>query len=172
MVIKSLQQHKMVTLKHLNKDIPTIKQKTLTVINYPHKIYTPTPQIYIYALNIYGTIIIQLFADIFNSNMQRNSDIFFVKNIQLFTDIQGENKMLKWKINVIEELKKAGYTTYTFRKNSLFSNSTVQKIKSNQPISWDNINRICKLLKCQPGDILEYIEDENEDEKKALYYKA
>ena len=29
-------------------------------------------------------------------------------------------------------------------------------------ISFRTLNAICKVLKCQPGDILEYVEDEEE----------
>lgn len=71
---------------------------------------------------------------------------------------------LIYKINILEELKQKGYTTYRIRKERLLSESTVQKLRAgNEPLSWDNINTICKLLNCQPGDILEYVEDENEE---------
>lgn len=66
---------------------------------------------------------------------------------------------LKFKIDVLAELKKHGYNTNTIRKEGLFSQSTLQKFKHEQPISWDNIERLCRLLNCQPGDILEYTED-------------
>ena len=64
-----------------------------------------------------------------------------------------------YKINIIEELKKAGYSTYRIRKEKLLSESTMQKFRNNEPISWDNISTICKLLKCQPGDIMEYVDE-------------
>jgi putative transcriptional regulator len=64
--------------------------------------------------------------------------------------------MLKYKFDVLEALKAAGYSTYRIRTEKLLSESTVQKLREKQPIGWDNLNSLCKLLNCQPGDILEY----------------
>lgn len=68
---------------------------------------------------------------------------------------------IKYKLNILDELKKAGYSTYRIRKEKLLSESTVQKFRNNEAVSWDNIATICKLLNCQPGDILEYESDTN-----------
>ena len=64
-----------------------------------------------------------------------------------------------YKCDILVKLKEAGYTTYRIRKEKLLSESTVQKFRNNEPVSWDNITTICKLLNCQPGDILEYVDD-------------
>lgn len=64
--------------------------------------------------------------------------------------------MLKYRIDVIEALKAKGYTTYQIRAEKLLSESTLQKLRNKQPISWGNIDAICSMLNCQPGDILEY----------------
>ena len=64
---------------------------------------------------------------------------------------------LKFKINILEALKSKGYTTYILREKKLLSQSTMQKLRDGQGLSWDNIERICSLLDCQPGDILEHI---------------
>lgn len=68
---------------------------------------------------------------------------------------------LRYKVKIIEELKKAGYNTNTIRKEKLFSESTLQKFRNNEMVSSENINTLCKLLNCQPGDILEYVTDNN-----------
>ncbi len=52
---------------------------------------------------------------------------------------------IRYKIDILNNLKLLGYTTYKLRKGQL--------------ISWENINTICRLLNCQPGDILEYVEE-------------
>lgn len=67
---------------------------------------------------------------------------------------------IKYKINVLEELKAKGYTTYRIRKDKLLSESTVQKFRNNESVSWENIATLCQLLNCQPGDIMEYVEEE------------
>lgn len=67
---------------------------------------------------------------------------------------------IQYKINVISALKEAGYSTYKLRKDKLLGEATIQKFRNNELVSWDNITTICKLLNCQPGDIVEYIPDE------------
>lgn len=67
---------------------------------------------------------------------------------------------LKYKIDILSALKSAGYTTYRLQKDNLLSQSTIQKLRDKEPISWANIEKICKLLNFQPGDILEYDESE------------
>lgn len=69
---------------------------------------------------------------------------------------------LSYKIDVITELKNAGYSTYRIRKEKLLSESTMQKFRNKESVSWENIEILCKLLNCQPGDILEYESDETE----------
>lgn len=66
---------------------------------------------------------------------------------------------LIYKIDVLKLLKDHGYTTYRLRKDKLLAESTIQKLRNNKPISWDNIETLCKLLNCQPGDIMKYVEE-------------
>lgn len=68
---------------------------------------------------------------------------------------------LKYKFDVLEALKQAGYTTYKMRKEKLFAESTLQKFRNGQVISADNLDSLCKCLNLQPGDILEYVPDED-----------
>ena len=66
---------------------------------------------------------------------------------------------LIYKKNVLDTLKEAGYTTYKLRVDKHFSESTIQKFRKNLPVSWENIETLCKLLNCQPNDIIEYVEE-------------
>lgn len=66
---------------------------------------------------------------------------------------------MKYKFNVLDALKNMGITTYKIRKDKLLSESTVQKLRKLEPVSWENIESLCKLLNCQPGDIIEYVND-------------
>lgn len=76
--------------------------------------------------------------------------------------IGGDNLPLKYKENILENLKNKGYTSYRLRKDKLLAESTIQKLRNNEPIAWENIETICKLLDCQPGDIMKYVEDAQE----------
>lgn len=44
--------------------------------------------------------------------------------------------------------------------------TTMAKIDKNQNISLDIIDKLCAALKCQPGDLLEYIPSDNQETKK------
>lgn len=57
-------------------------------------------------------------------------------------------------------MKEKGLTTYIIRKNSVISQGALSSIIHNRSISMETINRLCAALDCQPGDILEYIPDE------------
>ena len=67
---------------------------------------------------------------------------------------------IKYKVNVLDELKAKGYSTYKIRKEKILSESTVQAFRRGDLVSLDNIARVCELLGCQPGDILEYEEEQ------------
>ncbi len=70
---------------------------------------------------------------------------------------------LRYKIDVIKALKEKGISTYTMRKEKILSESTIQKLREGKGIAWENIDALCMLLNCQPGDIMEYVPDETQD---------
>ena len=67
---------------------------------------------------------------------------------------------LQYKINVLDSLKEKGYTSYTLRKEKLLGESTIQKLRGGLPVSWENLEVLCKLLECNIGDIVEYIKED------------
>lgn len=67
---------------------------------------------------------------------------------------------IKYKTNVLALLKNNGYTTYKLRKEKILGESTLQKMRTNILLSWAELNTVCTLLNCQPGDIVEFIPDE------------
>ena len=66
---------------------------------------------------------------------------------------------LKFKIDVLEALKEKNISTYSLRKEKLLSESTIQKLRDNRGVSWDSLEVICKLLGCQPADLIEYVDE-------------
>ena len=72
---------------------------------------------------------------------------------------------LRFKIDVLGALKEKGYNTYLLRKENLLSQSTIQKLREGKGLAWENISRICEMLQCQPGDIMEYVPDREGSEK-------
>ena len=67
---------------------------------------------------------------------------------------------LQYKIDIMNALKEKGVSTYTLRKEKILSESTLQKLRRKQGVGWENIEALCMLLECQPGDIIEYIPDD------------
>lgn len=63
---------------------------------------------------------------------------------------------------LFELLKSKGYTeTYWLRQNGIHA-TTVSKLKRNERVNTDTINSLCRLLNCQPEDIMEYVHDTDE----------
>ena len=74
---------------------------------------------------------------------------------------------VKYKIDVLTALKDAGYSTYKIRKEKILGENVLQQLRTGAPVSWVNIARLCQLLNCQPGDLVEYIPDEVKKNKLA-----
>lgn len=64
--------------------------------------------------------------------------------------------MLYYKIDVLEELKKNGYSSYRIMKGKIFGMTTVQKLRSGEMVSANVLESICRLTNLQPGDIIGY----------------
>lgn len=67
---------------------------------------------------------------------------------------------ITYKIDVLAALKAAGYSTYKLRKEKILAESTLQQFRNSDIVSNENLSRVCELLRCQPGDILEYVPEE------------
>ena len=72
--------------------------------------------------------------------------------------------MINYKINIMDSLKGKGYSSYKLRKDKIFGEATMTKFRNKEPVNFDNLNILCRLLNCQPGDILEYIPDTTDNE--------
>ena len=72
---------------------------------------------------------------------------------------------IAYKFDVLSALKTAGYSTTKIRREKLLSESTLQALRESKPISWANLERLCALLNCQPGDILKYVVEGAEREQ-------
>ena len=56
-------------------------------------------------------------------------------------------------------LKEKGITSYKLEKLG-FSRATYYSIQKGNSISTNTVNQLCKLLKCNVSDILEFVEEE------------
>lgn len=63
---------------------------------------------------------------------------------------------------LLDLMKEKGITSYKIRKNNIIGQATLTKIRNGGDIDTRTIAKLCKILDCQPGDILEYVPDEDE----------
>ena len=64
---------------------------------------------------------------------------------------------LEWRVDVLSLLKEHGYTTYRLRKEKIFAESTVQKLRNKELINWQDVERICEITGKQPGKLIWYV---------------
>ena len=67
--------------------------------------------------------------------------------------------MIRYKKDLLAALKNAGYNTNRLRKEKLLAEGVLQSLREGKYISLQNIDKICCLLDCQPGDLVEYVKD-------------
>ncbi len=66
---------------------------------------------------------------------------------------------IRYKVDVLAELKKKGYSSTKIREEKLIGQSYLQQLRHQELVSWKTIDTICALLDCQVGDLLEYVKD-------------
>lgn len=57
-------------------------------------------------------------------------------------------------------MKEKGLTTYRIRKENIISQSALSALKNNKSVTTETIDKLCRALGCQPGDIMSYIDDD------------
>ena len=75
--------------------------------------------------------------------------------------------MIKYKIDVQAELVKRGYTTYRIKQDNLLPGQTLSNLKNGKMVNMETLGKICVMLRCQPGDIIESVVT---DEEKIKYF--
>ena len=53
-------------------------------------------------------------------------------------------------------LRVSDQSTYTLIKDHHISSSTIDKLRKNKPINTTTINDLCRILRCNVEDIMEY----------------
>lgn len=64
--------------------------------------------------------------------------------------------------NLWKVMKEKGVSQYVLIKKHKVSPGQITRLKRNESVSTHTIEMFCKILQCQPGDIMEYIEDTND----------
>ena len=71
--------------------------------------------------------------------------------------------MFVYKFDVLEALKESGYNTTKLRKDKLLGENAIQSLRRGEMVGIIALEKICRLLDMQHGNIIKYVE--NDDEK-------
>ena len=70
---------------------------------------------------------------------------------------------IHYKVDILAELKKKGYSSTRIREEKLIGQSYLQQLRRGELVSWKTLDTICALLVCQPGDLIEFQKEEKEE---------
>jgi len=69
---------------------------------------------------------------------------------------------------LLKIFEERGVTSYTVKKLGIIGQETYKKIRNGGHIDTRSLGALCKYLDCQPGDLIEYVDDEPEPEDKEI----
>lgn len=64
---------------------------------------------------------------------------------------------------MIERMNDRGITSYTVKRDNIIGQATFRKIKEGGDIDTRTIAKMCEVLDCQPGDLLEYVPESKQE---------
>ena len=70
--------------------------------------------------------------------------------------------MIRFKVDIIKELKEAGYNSTRMRREKIMSQGSMTDMRKGICPGMKTLNTICKILGTQPGVLIEYVPDEDE----------
>ena len=76
--------------------------------------------------------------------------------------------MLEYKFDVLERLKSKGWTQYRLKKERILGQQTLTDMKRGKVSGSATINTLCKLLDCQPGTLIKYVPDDENDTENSV----
>lgn len=69
---------------------------------------------------------------------------------------------IRYKTDILAALKSVGYPSTRLRNERIIGQATIQRLRHYQSVSYDVLAKLCELLQCQVGDILEYVPNNEE----------
>lgn len=71
--------------------------------------------------------------------------------------------MIRVNLDVMMAKRKMSLTELAEKVNITMANLSVLKTEKARAIRFSTLDAICRVLECQPGDILEYVPDKKEN---------
>lgn len=75
---------------------------------------------------------------------------------------------IEYKIDVLARLKEKGWSAYKLGHEKQLSETTIQRLRRGEIVEMKSIEKICKLLELQPGEIITYVPDSISDSGGAI----
>lgn len=60
---------------------------------------------------------------------------------------------------LFDVMKQKGKSTYTCRRDAVIWETTLQRMRHNESVSTETINKLCNYLDCSPMDIMTYTKE-------------
>ena len=79
--------------------------------------------------------------------------------------------MIKYKIDILEELKKKGYSTYIIRKNKYLSETALTNIRAGKPLPITALESVCIMLRKSAHQTIIEIEVKLMKEKVKYFFE-
>lgn len=66
--------------------------------------------------------------------------------------------------DLLGRLSAAGWSTYRLQKENRLSNGVIIRLRAGKSITTATLDTICRLLNCQPGELISWEPDEKAEE--------
>ena len=63
----------------------------------------------------------------------------------------------------MREYMKKHHISYYYLSNQGIESATLHRIRHDEPITTATLGRLCKIMGCQPGDLICYLEEPEEE---------
>lgn len=70
--------------------------------------------------------------------------------------------MIRYKSGIMDSLKSKGYSSSKLREQKIFGEKTMTDFRKCAPIPYKTLDKLCQLLDCGIGDLIEYVPDDVE----------
>ena len=61
--------------------------------------------------------------------------------------------------DILSRLAAAGWSTYRLQKERQLPNSVIIRIRAGRPVTTATLDTLCRLLNCQPGELISWEPD-------------
>lgn len=68
-----------------------------------------------------------------------------------------------------DKMNRMGIRKKDLKDKKIVSGATINKMKNNEIVTTESIDKLCEFLQCQPGEILEFIPNTQTDKQEKIW---